>query len=78
MKKAISNPAHRRMCARLRGYRESAALSQAALAAALGKPQSFVSSYEAGNRRLDLVELDQICDALGIDLLDLVQEFKRG
>ena len=78
MEKAISNPAHRRMCSRLRSCRETAGLSQTALALALGKPQSFVSSYEAGNRRLDLVELDQICDALGADLLQLVQEFKRG
>ena len=32
----------------------------------LGKPQSFVSKYEASERRLDLVERRQVCAALGI------------
>jgi len=35
------------------------------VAAGLGVPQSFVSKYEAGERRLDVVELRHVAGALG-------------
>lgn len=41
-------------------------------------PQSFVSKYESGERRLDLVELQQVCHALRVDLVALVREFAGG
>jgi transcriptional regulator with XRE-family HTH domain len=46
------------------------------MASALGKPQAFVSYYESGVRRLDLLELRQICGILGISLIDLVRKFE--
>ena len=49
-------------------------LSQRGLAARLEKPQSFVSKYERGERRLDVIEFFQITDALRIDPF----EFLRG
>lgn len=57
--------------------RSEANLRQFDLAERLGKPQSFVSKYESGERRLDLIELRQICGALGISLSDLVMRFER-
>jgi hypothetical protein len=39
-------------------------VTQSALAATLGKPQSFVSSYEQGQRRLDVLEFCHIVDKL--------------
>jgi transcriptional regulator with XRE-family HTH domain len=42
---------------KLREARASAGLSQAAVARRLGKPQSFVSKCESGERRVDVVEL---------------------
>lgn len=38
--------------------------TQAALAEKLGKPQSFVSSYENGQRRIDVLEFLVIVEAL--------------
>jgi DNA-binding XRE family transcriptional regulator len=52
----------------LRGLRSDVGLTQAELAARLGRPQSFVSKYESGERRLDLIELSEVCLALGISL----------
>ena len=49
----------------LRELRESASLTQSDLASRLGVQQSFVSKYEAGERRIDVIELHAICDALG-------------
>lgn len=39
-------------------------VTQVELAAALGKPQSFVSKIENGERRLDLIEMIAVADAL--------------
>ena len=42
------------------------------------QPQSFVSKYESGERRLDLVEMDQVCRAIGIDLGEFVRRFEEA
>jgi ribosome-binding protein aMBF1 (putative translation factor) len=47
--------------------RQKAKLTQVEVAARLGKPQSFVSKYESGERRLDVVEFVDVCAALGIN-----------
>lgn len=78
MRKAIGSAEHRRLCAALRRYRVSAGLLQVELASRLDVPQSFVSKYESGQRRLDLVELRQICDAVGVSLAELVGEMDRS
>lgn len=60
----------RRLCALLRDLREESELRQVDVAAALNEPQSYVSKYESGERRLDVIELVQVCDVLGISLQD--------
>jgi ribosome-binding protein aMBF1 (putative translation factor) len=52
----------------LRAVRKEAGISQQELAARLDKPQSFVSKYESGERRLDILEILQICKGVGISL----------
>lgn len=47
--------------------RTKANITQSDLAKKLKKPQSFVSKYENGERRLDVVEFIAVCKALGID-----------
>lgn len=61
----------------LRDARTNAGLKQTELADRLSIPQSFVSKWEAGQRRLDLVELMAICRALGIDIHSLIAAFER-
>lgn len=50
----------------LAAARKAQGLTQVDLARRLGKPQSFVSSYEAGQRRVDVVELLRIAEAIGV------------
>lgn len=57
--------AYRRFCKKLRQARLDANLSQIELAQILGKPQSFVSKVESGERRLDFVELQAFVSVLG-------------
>ena len=50
--------------------RRDAGVTQVELAERLGKPQQFVSKYELGDRRVDLVEFFAICRALRVDPKD--------
>ena len=61
----------------LRQLRTEAGLRQVDMANALGKPQAFVSYYESGARRLDLLELRQICGILGVSLTEFVRKFEK-
>lgn len=78
MGRTIHTPEHRRLVVLLRGLREAAGLRQVELAERLGRPQSFVSKYESGERRLDLVELREICQALGASVVELVQRWESN
>lgn len=60
----------------VRRIRVDAGLRQADLARKLGKPQSFVSRYESGERRLDVLELRHICKVLGLSLADFIKELE--
>jgi transcriptional regulator with XRE-family HTH domain len=65
----------------LRQAREDAGVLQADLARQLGRKQGFVSKYELGDRRLDLLDLADICDALGISFTEFAKRFdekRRG
>jgi len=55
--------------------RLSKGLTQADLASRLGHPQSYVSKYETGERRLDFVETVRLCEALGIGIDDFAAAF---
>jgi transcriptional regulator with XRE-family HTH domain len=44
----------------------------------LGQPQSFVSKYESGERRLDVLELRQVCAVVGVSLADFVRRLERA
>jgi transcriptional regulator with XRE-family HTH domain len=61
----------------LRQLRLQAGLRQVDMATALGKPQAFVSYYESGARRLDLLELRQICEVLNVPLASFVRQFEK-
>ena len=48
-------------------------LTQTTLARRLGKPISYVSKYETGEWRLDVVELLEIADAIGVEAARLLK-----
>lgn len=54
--------------------RERKALTQVEVAARLDKPQSYVSKYERGERRLDIVELIDVAQALEVDPVAVLRE----
>ena len=54
--------------------RKRQGLTQQAVADLLNKPQSFVSKYESGERRLDVVEFCQIAKLINQNPVELLQE----
>jgi transcriptional regulator with XRE-family HTH domain len=62
----------------LREARIAAGLRQADVAAQLSEPQSYVSKYESGERRLDIVELWAILDALRVSLAEFARQLEEG
>ena len=62
----------------LRQVRLDANLTQLQLAGKIGQTQSYVSKYENGEQRLDLIELEAVCKAAGIKLTDFVDRYLEG
>lgn len=68
MEKSIYSAEYQQLCALLRQLRREAGLTQVQVAERLGVPQSFVSKYESAERRLDLIEVRHVAEALGTTL----------
>lgn len=62
----------------LKELRENLGLTQVNLAKRLGKPQSYVSKYEMGEKTLNLVEISVICDVFGITVTDFVKKLEKN
>lgn len=62
----------------VREMRESAGLSQAELAERIHRTQPFISKVESGERLLDLLELQEICAAVGMSLAEFVTKFEAA
>lgn len=69
VEKSIYSAEYQRLCGFLRQLRREAGLTQVQVAARLDVPQSFVSKYESGERRLDAIELLHVVRALDSTLL---------
>ena len=63
--KALHTKRYRAFLARLRQAREEASLTQVDVAERLGRPQTWVSKCELGERRVDFVELEDWAAACG-------------
>lgn len=68
MEKSIYSAEYQQLCVLLRELRQEAGLTQVELAGRLDVPQSFISKYETGERRLDVVELRHVAEAIGTTL----------
>ncbi|HBN8407675.1 TPA: helix-turn-helix domain-containing protein [Pseudomonas aeruginosa] len=58
--------------------RKNARVTQAELALRLDKPQSFISKYERGERRLDVVEFLHVCEQICADPHEIIQKLLDG
>lgn len=77
VRKSINTPQNKRFLSLLREIRIEAGLTQADLAARIQKDQTFVSKYESGERRLDFLEVREICNAVGVSLTQFVRRLEK-
>ena len=76
MTESVHTARYRRFRALLIEARKRKSLSQDALADKLGRVQTFVSKYERGERRLDLIEFLDVADALDLDPHSVVRQLQ--
>jgi transcriptional regulator with XRE-family HTH domain len=76
MKKRIYMAQRGRLVSLLREMRIEAGLTQVDVAARIAKDQAYVSRYESGQRRLDVLEVREICKAIGITLEEFVKRLE--
>lgn len=67
-----------RLISLLREMRLEAGLKQSELAARVEKDQTYVSKYESGQRRLDVIEVREICQAIGVSLEEFVKRLEKA
>ncbi|WP_334156619.1 helix-turn-helix domain-containing protein [Oryzomicrobium sp.] len=60
----------------LKQARERSGMTQVQVAALLGKPQSYVSKYESGDRRLDFTEFMEVANVLSLDTQAFIQQYR--
>jgi transcriptional regulator with XRE-family HTH domain len=71
-------PQPKRLIAEVTKARITAGLSQRVLAAKLRRSPSYISKFEAGERRLEVCEFLEICDAIGEDAQTLIGWILKG
>ena len=78
MTKAIYRREHEIFLQVLKRMRIESEMTQAQCSAALSRPQSFMSDVERGVRRLDTVQLRDLCIVLGTDLISFSQAYEKA
>ncbi len=77
MARSVFSQRYAKFCAALIGARHEAQLTQMDLAKKLRRPQSFVSKYERGERRLDVIEFIDVAEALKIQPAKVIDDVRR-
>lgn len=76
MRKSIHTKRQRQLCDLLKTARKNAGLTQGDVAKRLHTFTSYVSRYERGDRRLDVIEFLAVADALKVDPAALLAKVK--
>lgn len=75
---ARSNEGQRIVAELLREIREELEVTQTDLAARLGRPQSWIAKGERVERRVDLLEVMAVCEALRYDPCELIRRLRNA
>lgn len=76
MEKSVHTREYQIFAATLRETRENAGVTQVELAERIDENQVFVSRYERGETRLDIVQLRSICRALKTTLAGFIRTYE--
>lgn len=76
--KSVHTKNYARFLSLLIEFRKNARVTQEEVAERLNRHQSFVSKYENGERRLDLIEFLEIADAIGFDAIAFIRKIQKS
>lgn len=71
-------PEYAKLIELVREARIASKLQQKEICDRLGKPKNYLNKIERGERRLDVVELFELCDAMEKDPLELLSAFSKA
>lgn len=71
---SIHDPRYRKLIHDLIAIRESKKITQVELASSLKKPQSYIAKVENFDRRLDVLELKDWLNALGLSIISFLED----
>jgi transcriptional regulator with XRE-family HTH domain len=74
---AVYDPVYQYVIRRVREARQDAGMTQVEVAAALGRPLSFVSKCELGERRIDAADVQKFADLYGKSVLYFYPKKRR-
>src|ERR1044072_6593950 len=77
VKKNIRLNQQKKLLVLLRSLRVEAGLTPSELASCLGTDETFISKYESGERRLDILELREVCQMIGIDFVAFIRRLDQ-
>lgn len=77
MTKTLNSPQHKIFQEMFTEERKRTGITHKTLAEGLGVDRSAVTRIETGERRVDIVELQLICEVLGISLVEFVRRFEE-
>jgi transcriptional regulator with XRE-family HTH domain len=77
MSRTLRSYRHEALRAFIVESRKEAGLTQTQVAKKLGRYQSFIATLEAGQRRIDVVELLDIAEAIGFDPRDAIKRIRQ-
>ena len=76
MRSEIYSEEHQRLRAALKRERLEAGLRQSDLAQRTGRSQAYISKFEKGHLRLDVIDFLHFCEVIGCDPHALLDEVK--
>lgn len=72
--KSIHTERYATLLAALIECRKAQGLNQTQLAERVGRPQSYISKIENAERRLDVIEFVELCEAIGVEASELLRK----
>ncbi|MDX6018735.1 helix-turn-helix transcriptional regulator [Scandinavium sp. V105_16] len=75
---SVYSDEYQRVINALKKARKENGITQAQVAEALGKPQSFIAKVESGERRLDVVEFVHLARLVGMEPAAVVRSLALG
>lgn len=76
MTKTVHSEKQRKLAEIIHRQRKASGLTQTDVAERLGRHQPFIANIENGERRVDIIELIEIAEIIGLDVEDTIQQLR--